>query len=175
MNLGELKVELTQRCPLACVHCSTDSHRRKTSALPEETVFRLLHEASALGVEKIAFSGGEPLLAPYLTQLIKETSALGIHSSLYTCGVADFELNPLGAAAARDLAGSGLGRFIFSIYSLRPEVHNSVTRLQTFAVTVLALQNAVTTGVPVEVHFVAMRRNFRDLPNLVEAADRWGV
>ncbi|HTZ96046.1 MAG TPA: radical SAM protein [Terriglobales bacterium] len=174
-SLHELKLELTQQCPLACVHCSTDSHKLKTSALPEKTVFRLLSEASALGVEKVAFSGGEPLLASYLPTAVRECSRLGIHSSLYTCGVADLRLNPLGAQGAAQLAQNGLGRFIFSLYSLRPDVHNSVTRLPTFTATVTALRNAVDTGARVEIHFVAMRRNFRDLPGLVEAASHWGV
>ncbi len=54
-------------------------------------------------------------------------------------------------------------------------MHNSVTRYQSFSTTIAALQNALTTGVAIEIHFVAMRRNFRDLPGLVEAAAHWGV
>jgi radical SAM protein with 4Fe4S-binding SPASM domain len=175
MNLRELKLELIQQCTLACVHCSTDSHRRRTSALSKETVFRLLHEAASLAVEKVSLSGGEPLLVPYLPEVVQEASALGIRTSLYTCGVADFALNPLSAPTAMQLADNGLGKFIFSIYSHLPEVHNSVTRYETFNITVVALQNAAVTGVPAEIHFVAMRRNFRDLPNLVEVAASWGV
>jgi radical SAM protein with 4Fe4S-binding SPASM domain len=33
----------------------------------------------------------------------------------------------------------------------------------------------VATSVAAEIHFVAMRRNFRDLPNLVDSAAHWGV
>ncbi len=175
MRLKELKLELTQQCPLACVHCSTDSHRRRMSGLTEETVLTLLREASVLGAEKVAFTGGEPLLAPYLPKVIEEAHALGIHSSLYTCGAADLELNPLTVQAAARLGACGLGRFIFSIYSHDAEMHNSITRYQSFGTTVLGLQNALASGVPVEIHFVSMHRNFRDLPRLVEEAAKWGV
>ncbi len=175
MTLRELKLELTQQCPLACVHCSTDSHRKRTSSLTEETVVRLLREASALGLEKVAFTGGEPLIVPYLPRVVEEARALGIHASLYTCGAVDSDLNPLTMETARFLADRGLSRFIFSIYSHRAEMHNSVTGYQSFGTTVAALQNALITDVPVEIHFVAMRRNFRDLADLVEAASRWGV
>jgi radical SAM protein with 4Fe4S-binding SPASM domain len=175
MRLRELKLELTQQCPLACVHCSTDSHNKRTSALTEDTVIRLLREGSCLGLEKVAFTGGEPLVVPYLPRVIAESSALRIHSSLYTCGAADSELNPLTTEAAATLAKAGLGRFIFSLYSHRADVHNSVTRYQSFSTTIAALQTALTTGVAVEIHFVAMQRNFRDLPDLVEAAAHWGV
>lgn len=175
MSLKELKLELTQQCPLACVHCSTESHRNRTSALTEQTVIRLLREGSSLGLEKVALTGGEPLLVPYLPRVINETSELGIHSSLYTCGASDSELNPLSRNAAKELAARGLGRFIFSIYSHRAEVHNSVTRYQSFSTTIAALQNALTSDVAVEIHFVAMRRNFRHLSDLVKAASQWGV
>lgn len=175
MALRELKLELIQQCTLACVHCSTDSHRRRTSVLPRETVLRLLHEGSELGVEKVAFSGGEPLLVPYLAEIVAEANTLGIHSSLYTCGVADFELNPLTADRAKHLVEAGLGRFIFSIYSHSPEIHNSVTRYASFSTTVNSLRNAVGAGGNAEIHFVAMGRNFRDLLRLVEAARDWKV
>lgn len=175
MRLRELKLELTQQCPLACVHCSTDSHRKRTSALTEETVIRLLHEGSCLGLEKVAFTGGEPLLVPYLSEVIRESSSLGIQSSLYTCGAADSELNPLNLQTGITLAEAGLGKFIFSLYSHRADLHNSVTRYQSFGTTIAALQTALKTSVAVEIHFVAMRRNFRHLTDLVEAAARWGV
>jgi radical SAM protein with 4Fe4S-binding SPASM domain len=87
----------------------------------------------------------------------------------------DSDLNPLPENFARLLVQRGLGRFIFSIYSNRPEVHNSITRYQSFFTTVTALQNAVKSDVPVEIHFVAMRRNFRTLLDLVDAAEAWGV
>jgi radical SAM protein with 4Fe4S-binding SPASM domain len=175
MHLRELKLELIQQCTLACVHCSTDSHRRKTSALPQNVVLRLLREASALGVEKAVFSGGEPLLVSYLPLVIAEAKALRIHSSLYTCGVTDFALNPLLLDRATHLRACGLGRFIFSVYSHNAEIHNSVTRYASFSTTVESIKSAVASGTPTEIHFVAMRRNFRDLAGLVEAAQTWGV
>src|SRR5439155_11903340 len=118
------------------VHCSTESHRKRARALTEETVIRLLREGSCLGLEKVAFTGGEPLLVPYLPRAIRESSALKIESSLYTCGAADSELNPLTTETAVALAGAGLGKFIFSLYSHRAEVHNSVTRYQSFSTTI---------------------------------------
>ncbi|HEX8815113.1 MAG TPA: radical SAM protein [Terriglobales bacterium] len=175
MRLKELKLELTQQCPLACVHCSTESHRKRTSALTRETVIRLIREGSGLGLEKVAFTGGEPLLVPYLHEAIRESWALGVRSSLYTCGAVDSDLNPLTADAAMALADAGLGKFIFSLYSHRAEVHNSVTGFQSLSTTIAAMQAALKTSVDVEIHFVAMRRNFRDLRDLVRAAATWGV
>src|SRR6185437_14406238 len=86
-RLRELKIELTQQCPLACVHCSTNSSRKQQSSLSRELVLRLLNEASLLGVEKVVFTGGEPLVAPYLKDAISVAASLGILPTLYTSGI----------------------------------------------------------------------------------------
>jgi radical SAM protein with 4Fe4S-binding SPASM domain len=174
-ELHELKIELTQHCPLACVHCSTNSTRKQTSALPLDLVLRLLREGAELGVSKVVFTGGEPLTAESLFKALCLAASLGLHSTVYTSGILDNALTPMSASLAADLVRMGVGRFIFSLYSHRPEIHDSVTRYGSHASTLTALENAVEVGVPVEIHFVAMRRNFRDLPGVVVLADAIGV
>ena len=68
-HLDELKIELTQECPLACIHCSTRSNRFMRSRLPLEVVTRILCEAHELGARKVALTGGEPLVYPRLLAL----------------------------------------------------------------------------------------------------------
>jgi radical SAM protein with 4Fe4S-binding SPASM domain len=174
-GLRELKIELTQRCPLACVHCSTSSHRRQSSSLPHETVVRLLREAAELGVKKVVFTGGEPLVYPNLREVISAAVQVGIQPTLYTTGILDDLLNPINAEQAADLVRIGISRFIFSVYSGSAAIHESITRYGTFAPTVSAITSAVATGVPVEMHFVAMHRNFRHLPDVVALAEGLGA
>lgn len=123
-----------------------------------------------MGVQRIVFSGGEPLLVDYLTRAIHAAAILGMAPTVYTSGISDDDLRPLSLDSAIELRRSGLNRFIFSLYSHRPDVHNSVTRYNSHGATVAALSNARSAGAPVELHFVALRRNFRDLPGVVETA-----
>ena len=95
LKLTEIKIELTQRCPLACVHCSTSSHRKQSSCLPVETVVRVLNEASELGARKVVFTGGEPLVYEHLGEVIRTASRLGIQPTLYTTGILDNQLTPI--------------------------------------------------------------------------------
>jgi radical SAM protein with 4Fe4S-binding SPASM domain len=175
LKLTELKIELTQRCPLACVHCSTGSHRKQSSCLPVETVVRVLNEASELGVRKVVFTGGEPLVYEHLGEVVRTASRLGIQPTLYTTGILDNQLTPITAHEADELVGKGIARFIFSVYSATASVHDNITRYGTFAATSAAIDAAVGTRVPVEIHFVAMKRNFRDLSDVVKLAGRIGV
>src|SRR5579859_1794017 len=174
-TLKELKIELTQRCPLACVHCSTSSHRRQSSSLPHGTVIRLLQEAAELGVEKVVFTGGEPLVYPNLREVISAATQVGIHPTLYTTGILDDLLSPISAEQAAALVRIGIRRFIFSVYSGSAAIHESITRYGTFAPTLAAIRSAVATDVPVEMHFVAMRRNFRHFPDVVALAEGLGA
>lgn len=173
--LKEIKIELTQRCPLACLHCSTSSHRKQSSELSNTTVTRLLREAAELGVEKVVFTGGEPLVYPHLEEVITVASANRIRPTLYTTGILDNALTPMTARQAFILVEAGITKFIFSVYSGSAAIHESITRYGTFAPTISAVRAAVTTGVPVEMHFVAMRRNFRHLSDVVALADGLGV
>src|SRR5260370_11248136 len=167
LKLTELKIELTQRCPLACVHCSTSSHRKQSSCLPVETVVRVLNEASELGVRKVVFTGGEPLVYEHLGEVVRTASRLGIQPTLYTTGILDNQLTPITTHAADELVGRGIARFIFSVYSAQASVHDNITRYGTFAATSSAIDAVVQTRIPVEIHFVAMKRNFRHFYALV--------
>lgn len=175
VRLRELKIELTQRCPLACLHCSTSSHRKQSSSLPPERVLRLLEEAADMDVEKVVFTGGEPLVYENLRRVISKAKQLGIRPTLYTTGILNDSLVPIGDSDAAELVQLGLTRFIFSVYSGSAAIHESVTRYGTFAPTIAAIRSAIATGVPVEMHFVAMRRNFRHLPDVIALADGLGA
>jgi radical SAM protein with 4Fe4S-binding SPASM domain len=174
-QLHELKIELTQRCPLACLHCSTSSHRRQSSSLPPERVVRLLEEAAELGVEKVVFTGGEPLVYPSLRQVISKAHECGIRATIYTTVFLHDSLVPISDSDAAELVRLGISRFIFSVYSGSAAIHESITRYGTFAPTIAAIRSVVAAGVPVEMHFVAMRRNFRHLPDVVALADGLGA
>ena len=143
--------------------------------LSQTTVLRLLREAAELHVEKVVFTGGEPLVCEYLSDVVSAAARDGISSTVYTSGITDNTLSPMPFEMASGLVQRGLGRFIFSVYSHRSEVHDSVTRYGTHVATLAALKNAALTKCSVEIHLVAMKRNFRDLPGVVEMAASLGV
>jgi pyrroloquinoline quinone biosynthesis protein E len=128
-----------------------------------------------LGVEKVVFTGGEPLVYPNLREVISAAAQAGIEPTLYTTGILDDLLNPINGDHAADLVRLGIRRFIFSVYSGSAAIHESITRYGTFAPTLAAIRSAVATGVPVEMHFVAMRSNFRHLPDVVALAEGLGA
>lgn len=169
MQIRELKLEVTQECPLRCVHCSSNSSREAQNIIPLMSLKRIIGEGMKLGVQEVALSGGEPLVHPDLYEVVSQCTRWGLKSKLYTSGIVDNDLTPLSLEQVERLRDLGLGKIIFSIYSHRRKVHNSITAHQTFDATLSALKVAART-IPTEIHFVPMRSNFRDLPGVLELA-----
>jgi len=174
-SLNELKIELTQECPLGCIHCSTRSNRSARSALPPEVVMRLLREARRMGAKKVALTGGEPVVYAHLCEIIRTASSLSLATSLYTTGIKNNNLDSIDKDDVARLMAAGLGRTIFSIYAADPEIHESITGFPSFAATVRAVECCIESGLPVEFHFVPLRRNYLQFGAVVQLAERLGV
>ena len=174
-SLAEIKVELTQECPLGCIHCSTRSNRFTKSALPLEVLNRLLHEAHRMGAKKVAITGGEPLVYPDLYEVIRTASALPLATSLYTTGIKNNNLDPVDQEDVAHLMVSGLGRIIFSIYAAKAGIHESITGFPSFAPTIKAVERCIDAALPVEFHFVPLRRNYLQFGAVVHLAEKLGV
>ncbi len=174
-RLAELKIELTQECPLACIHCSTRSNRFTKSALSADVVMRLLREAHKMGAKKVALTGGEPLVYADLYDILRTASSLPLATSLYTTGIKNNNLNPIDEGDVSRLMSAGLGRVIFSVYAANPQIHESITGFPSFGPTVAAVKNCIQAGLLVEFHFVPLRQNYLQFGEVVRLAESLGV
>ena len=76
----DLRVSLTDRCNLRCTYCMPAEGLPWSAAeqlLHPDEIIRLVRMAVArLGITKVRFTGGEPLLAKHLDEIIAATAAL---------------------------------------------------------------------------------------------------
>ena len=167
-DLEEVKIELTKDCPLACIHCSSNASSGNPVQLSREMVLSLVSQAAELHVKSIVFSGGEPLLWPWLSDAISACAAHGLHCSLYSTGIS---LSEDGAQEVLALAKYGLNKVIFSLYSPLKEYHEEITRkIGSFDKTVTVMRTIGNGDIERELHFVPFKRNYRHLVNLIELA-----
>ncbi|MCK4829580.1 radical SAM protein, partial [bacterium] len=111
-KLREIKIEVTYRCPLACIHCSSDATPSSSLEMSREECLQIIHEAIQMGAEEVAFSGGEPLIWPGLDEAIDAAVCGGLHVIIYTSGNI-----PKAGGRIEHLAKLGVNTFIFSIFS----------------------------------------------------------
>lgn len=78
---------ITQRCNLKCLHCYAQATREGApDELSTEEGMVLLEDLAAFGAPVILFSGGEPLMRPDLTELIKKAVSLEMRAVISTNG-----------------------------------------------------------------------------------------
>lgn len=119
-------IELTRRCPLACLHCYLPETRGRAPAgkeLSTEVWAGILRGLARAGGMFLVFTGGEPLLRPDLPELCRLAKRLNFDVRVFSTGLG---LTP---ALAGELKGAGVSAFELSFYG-RPAAHDRVTGLE---------------------------------------------
>lgn len=163
-TLREMKLEVTHACPLACVHCSSDASPSCSREMTREDCTHILSQAGNLGVKKVAFSGGEPLIWSPIRDVVGHATSLGIEVSIYTSGNVDAQERTF-----RSLIDHGCNRFVFSMFGATATTHERVTRIRgSFQKTLTAIAIVHALHAEAEIHFVPFTENFHELAALAE-------
>lgn len=180
--LKELCLEITNSCTMECRHCSTRSLRvgcGKPDHIPIFMVQIIVNQFTEMGGEVLEISGGEPLLHPMLFDICRLASESGLEVRLYTSGVRGDEKNGLRGITqefARSLKDLGVDRIIFNLEGAKPKTHERIMGvLGTHSLVLEGIKNAKAAGLWVGVHFVPMRPNVAELPEVAAICEKLGV
>ncbi|HHV64087.1 MAG TPA: GTP 3',8-cyclase MoaA [Peptococcaceae bacterium] len=125
-RINYLRVSVTDRCNLRCAYCMPAEgieKREHRDILSLEEVENIVRAAVRLGIEKLRFTGGEPLVRKGLLQLVENLAQIK--------GLKDIALTTNGILLkkyARDLKNAGLNRVNVSLDSLDREKYRRITR-----------------------------------------------
>lgn len=128
--ITDLRVSVTDRCNFRCVYCRTGNGAETLGELSIAEYARMLRLFVSLGVEKVRFTGGEPLLRRGLLDLIRETARL--RPAFAPEERLDLAITTNGhmlAPIARDLKAAGLTRVTVSMDAVDPETFARITRV----------------------------------------------
>jgi radical SAM protein with 4Fe4S-binding SPASM domain len=174
----ELQVEVTGACNLACKMCLVRYRPklgRRSGAMCFHT-FRDLVDALPR-LEKLTLQGlGEPLLAPDFFEMVEYATARGIRTGFNTNGTF------LTAAASERLVRAGVDWLHVSLDGATKQTYEAIRDGADFDLVTRNIGDLVrvrrrlgASRPTVQLVFVAMRRNLRELPELVQLAAKWGV
>lgn len=169
--LKEIKLEVTYKCPLACIHCSSDATPASTLEMEPSQVINILEQACELGVKEVVFSGGEPLLWDGIEEAITFSHSKNINTSIYTSGnVTDIE------SRLKKVFEAGNKRIILSLFGDCPESHERITRIRgSYQATINASILANKIGFNTEFHFVPFPSTYLQLDSITRMARSLGV
>lgn len=170
-----LRIAVTDVCNLRCLYCMPEEGVNFTPSerlLRAEEILRVVRVLAPLGVSKIRFTGGEPLVRKDIVSLVAGTASTeGIRSvHLTTNGL-------LLGTLAEPLRRAGLTGLNVSLDTLRPDRFQRITRRAGVERVLEGLRHALELGFPsVKVNAVAMRDfNDDELPEFAELTRQKGV
>lgn len=158
--ITDLRLSVTDRCNFRCVYCRTGMGGESLGELPLEDYAHMLRLFVATGVEKIRFTGGEPLLRRGLLELIRETAQM---RPAFAPGTKlDLAITTNGhllAPMVSDLKRAGLTRVTVSMDAVNPDTFARITRIPgSFLKVRDGIRAAQDAGFgPVKVNCVLMR------------------
>lgn len=125
-KINYLRISLTDRCNLRCKYCMPECGVDKFThddMLSLEEIYEITKSFVSLGIDKIRFTGGEPLARKGIVELISKVSRLR--------GVSDIAMTTNGILLkrfAKDLKQAGLHRVNLSLDTLDPDKYKEITR-----------------------------------------------
>ena len=155
-SFNYLRLAVNEYCNLRCIYCMPEEGlplRNKNELLSTKEIKKLIKISGQLGVTKIRFTGGEPLLRKDISELVKYAVNLnGIKSvNLTTNGIL---LNKY----LEDLQLAGLSGINISLDTLRSDRFIKITRRNNLREVLDNIQLAIKSNIPsIKINVVAMR------------------
>lgn len=179
MNLHEITIEVTQRCPNRCIYCSSLSDENKTQYLDYDTICRVVDDAMLLGAKSVSISGGEPLLHPDIIKIARYIHSQGLKCLIYTSGIVlseDGKPVSVPSEVLAQIKGSIL-KMIVNIEAADEDTYNVImgTDFGGFSLMQTTLRNARALGISVEAHMVPMKANYQQVPAVVNLCASLGI
>ncbi|MDR2940551.1 MAG: GTP 3',8-cyclase MoaA [Clostridiales bacterium] len=140
------RVSLTDRCNLRCVYCMPETGVDKKECgeiLRYEQIDEIIKALVALGIKKIRFTGGEPLVragaADFITQCIKKYNDIGFYITTNASFLGGY---------AKQFKEAGLKGVNISLDSLSLGNYKSITRGGDLYKALEGLHKAMECGLP---------------------------
>ncbi|MBV7274618.1 GTP 3',8-cyclase MoaA [Clostridium sp. PL3] len=143
-NINYLRVSLTDRCNLRCIYCMPEEGVQKLhhqDILRFEDVVKVVKATAKIGINKIRYTGGEPLILKGIDKLIHETSKIeGIKDiSITTNGILLYD-------SAEELKKAGLNRVNISLDTLKEDRFYKITRGGSLKSVIRAIEKCISLG-----------------------------
>jgi radical SAM protein with 4Fe4S-binding SPASM domain len=168
--------ELTSRCNQECIFCYNVwkglCSKQNSLTLSKEEQLKIIDKIIENEIFDIIFSGGEPLLIPWLEELIKKCSDKKMYTTIITNAIL---MTP---ERARSLKEAGLRDMQISIHNPDPNINDRLTGVNgSFNQTVKGIKNALEVfGIGnINVNMVALPETYKDVYKMAKLLSNIGI
>ena len=174
-HIDYARISLTDKCNLRCVYCMPEDKVYENNLINDTLSFNdykfIINGLSQVGIKKIKFTGGEPLLYPHLIELIKYAH--------YECNIDDISITTNGIGLneiAYELKRSGLKSVNISLDSLKSYKYKSITRGGNLTDVLKSINRCLELGIKVKINCVVIKRfNDDEVYDFIEMANYYPI
>jgi radical SAM protein with 4Fe4S-binding SPASM domain len=165
-KLVEVAWEITDDCNFNCIHCYNPRNRQD---LDYDKIIEVLEQLRVMGVEKVKYGGGEPLVRVDFLKILERTIEMGFDTTFSTNGYV------VDSGLVRDIGDTGLNRIQVSLDG-NEQVHNLVrNNSQAYVRAVNAIARFVEQGFKVSVATTLIKPNLNCLEDIFNCCSSLGV
>jgi len=162
---------ITRACNMKCLHCYENAGQPGRDELTTEEALRGIDMLADAGVLILAFSGGEPTMRSDILKLIRRSVDRGMFTAVATNAIAFASRRKV-----KEFKNAGLQFAQISLDGLNPETHDKFRGVPgAFKKTVRGIKNCVAEDLFVEMATTATRFNYKEIPAMIEFAEKLGV
>jgi MoaA/NifB/PqqE/SkfB family radical SAM enzyme len=147
----------TSGCNNNCVYCFT----KKNYPFNKEIAFNLIDKYYTAGVLNLA--GGEPTICPFIEEIIRYAKSKQMKVNLMTNGrkLSDCQF-------LKNLMDAGIDKVIIPFHSHLKEVHNEITRTDSFDESTIGIQNCILRGVKTQLMLIVHKKNYQNIDKTIK-------
>lgn len=157
MELGPRLIfwEITERCNLSCPYCRRQNYFDKGQT--KEQAQYILDTITSDYKSLVVFSGGEPLLYPYIFEIAHYAKVKGLKTALATnATIIDENL-------ARKIKSMDFHRVAVSLDGARQDTHDPLRGEGTFVKTISGINRLKSQSIELQINTTVLRRNFKEI------------
>lgn len=154
-EIDYLRISVTDKCNLRCRYCMPPEgvdiipHEE---VLTLEEIYRIVRIMESLGVRKLRFTGGEPLVRKNLVKLISDVNSL--------CGIEDIAMTTNGVLLKENIGAlkdAGLKRVNISLDTCDRDIFESITGYDGLGRVMESIDASLSMGLQVKLNCVPCR------------------
>ena len=154
-KIDYLRISVTDNCNLRCIYCMKENHNDFLSSdkkLTDNEIYRIVLESAKLGIKKIRFTGGEPLVRKGIINLIERINKIDGIEEIYltTNGI-------LLVDEVENLAANGVKGVNISLDSLNEDRFRSLTRKGDLIKVLQSIDKCIEHNIKVKLNIVIIR------------------
>lgn len=154
-KIDYLRISLTDNCNLRCIYCMEEDSTnfyKKEDKLNTDEIYKIVEQGAKLGIKKIRFTGGEPLVYPDILNLIKKVNKIEGIEGIYLTTNGILLENYL-----KDFYENGVKGVNISLDSLKVDKFKEITRRGDISKVMSSIEKSLEVGIKVKINTVLIK------------------